>query len=251
MAFSGTVQDPKELDENGDIKQLTEAGLNKFGEKELPVRFATPEYQLLVVAEKYQTGFDQPLLHSMFVDKPLSGLKAVQTLSRLNRSAPGKIETFVLDFVNKVQDIKESFKPYYEKSEIDEPTDPHQLYILLTAIKTPPVIYSSDVEEFSKVYFKPQVKQTKRDHGLLNKWIDPTVNRYKVKFKDPKAAADEEKYTEEGELFKSNIHTFIRLYSFLSQIIDWQDSELEKMYAYGRYLLTKLPYRSNAAVRPR
>ena len=248
VAFSGTVEDPKVIGTDGKPEALTEAGINKFGEKELPSRFATPEYQLLVVAEKYQTGFDQPLLHTMFVDKPLSGLKAVQTLSRLNRSAPSKVDTFVLDFANSVKDIKESFKPYFENTEIDEPTDPKQLYTLLTTITTPPVIYGSDVEEFAKVYFKPEANQTKRDHGALNKWIDPAVTRYKDKYKDPKAIVGEEKYTEEGELFKSNIQTFVRLYSFLSQIIDWQDLELEKMYAYGRHLLTKLPYRSNAGM---
>lgn len=248
VAFSGTVEDPKELDANGEIAKLTEAGLNDFSEKELPNRFATPEYQILVVAEKYQTGFDQPLLHTMFVDKPLSGLKAVQTLSRLNRSASGKTDTFVLDFANSVEEIKESFKPYFENTEIDQPTDPNQLYTLLTAIKSPPVIRSSDVEEFAKVYFKPHAKQTKRDHGTLNKWIDPAVARYKDEYKDPKSEAGEEKYLEDGELFKSNLQAFVRLYSFLSQIIDWQDVELEKMYAYGRYLLTKLPYRSNAGI---
>jgi type I restriction enzyme R subunit len=248
VAFSGTVEDPKVLDSSGNIKPLTETNINRFSEKELPNRFATPEYQVLIVAEKYQTGFDQPLLHTMYVDKPLSGLRAVQTLSRLNRSAPGKVDTFILDFANTVEEIKKSFKPYYENTEIDEPTDPNQLYTLLNAIQAPPVIRSTDVDEFSKVYFKPKAKHTKRDHGALNKWIDPAVARYKETFKDYASTADEEKYTPEGELFKSNLQSFVRLYSFLSQIIDWQDVELEEMYAYGRYLLTKLPYRSNAGM---
>ena len=248
VAFSGTVEDPDRLDKNGGIDKTTEAGMNGFSEKELPSRFASPEYQVLVVAEKYQTGFDQPLLHTMFVDKPLSGLKAVQTLSRLNRTTAGKVDTFVLDFANSVDDIKESFKPYFEDTEIDVPTDPNQLYTLLTKIQIPPVIRSSDVEEFAKVYFKPQAKQTKRDHGQLNKLIDPAVARYKEEYRDPTVPTDEEKYLDEGEEFKSTLQAFVRLYSFLSQIIDWTDADLEKMYAYGRYLLTKLPYRSSGGM---
>ncbi len=240
VAFSGAVEDP-------DLKEVsyTEAGMNGFGEKELPERFASSEYHTLIVAEKYQTGFDQPLLHTMFVDKPLKDLKAVQTLSRLNRTAPGKVDTFVLDFANEVEDIKESFKPYFEESEIDEPTDPNQLYTLDTKIQQFSILRSEEVEAFAEVYYKPQAKQTKRDHGQLNRWIDPAVERYKQEFRDASAPVGEEHYTEEGEDFKSSLQSFVRLYSFLSQIIDWQDVELEKHYAYGRYLLTKLPYRSN------
>jgi type I restriction enzyme, R subunit len=248
VAFSGTVVDPDIMDADGKNKQYSEYDFNGFSEKELPGRFATPEYQLLIVAEKYQTGFDQPLLHTMFVDKPLLGLKAVQTLSRLNRTTTGKVDTFILDFANNVDDIKDSFKPYFENTEIDEPTDPNQLYSLQTAIQDAPVIRSNDVDEFSKIYFKPQGKQSKRDHGQLNKWIDPAVDRYREAYRDPKSTANEEKYIEDGEIFKSTLQAFIRLYGFLSQIIDWRDAELEKLYAYGRYLLTKLPYRSNSGM---
>jgi type I restriction enzyme, R subunit len=112
VAFSGTVVDPTD----GGQVAYTEAMMNAFPESHLPKRFASDDYQVLVVAEKYQTGFDQPLLHSMFVDKPLSGVKAVQTLSRLNRIHPGKVDTFVLDFANKAEDILEAFKPFYEMS---------------------------------------------------------------------------------------------------------------------------------------
>ncbi len=243
VAFSGAVEDP-------DLKEVsyTEAGMNGFGEKELPERFGSSEYHTLIVAEKYQTGFDQPLLHTMFVDKPLKDLKAVQTLSRLNRMAAGKIDTFVLDFANEVEDIKESFKPYFEETEIDEPTDPNQLYTLDTRIQQFDILRSEDVDAFAEVYYKPQVKQTKRDHGQLNRWIDPAVERYRQAFRDAPAPVGEERYTDEGEDFKSSLQSFVRLYSFLSQIIDWQDVALEKHYAYGRYLLTKLPYRSNGGV---
>jgi type I restriction enzyme R subunit len=240
VAFSGTVTDP-----NDETVNFTEAGMNGFGEKELPDRFASREYQLLIVAEKYQTGFDQPLLHTMFVDKPLKDLKAVQTLSRLNRSTSGKTDTFVLDFANEMEEIKESFRPYFQETEIEEPTDPNQLYTLQQRIEGFHIIRAQEVDEFAAVYFKPAANQTKRDHGQLNKWIDPAVQRYKDEFRDDSTGVDDEQYTEDGEEFKSNLQCFVRLYGFLSQIIDWQDVELEKLYAYGRYLLTKLPRRGS------
>src|SRR5699024_3259119 len=104
--------------------EYTEAEMNNISEKELPDKFSTDEYQVLIVAEKYQTGFDEPLLHTMYVDKPLSGIKAVQTLSRLNRICPGKEETFVLDFVNDPEDIQKALQAYYEVTGLSEVTDP-------------------------------------------------------------------------------------------------------------------------------
>jgi len=243
VAFSGTVEDPDAND-----LSYTEAGMNGFGEKELPAQFATPEYQVLIVAEKYQTGFDQPLLHTMFVDKPLMDLKAVQTLSRLNRATGGKVDTFVLDFANEVDEIKEAFKPYFEQTEIEEPTDPNHLYTLDAKLKQEPVLRAQEIDEFAKVFFKRQSEQSKRDHGQLNRWIDPAVARYKQEYRDTGKPVGEESYTEAGEEFKSTLQSFVRLYSFLSQIIDWQDIELEKLYAYGRYLLTKLPYRTSGGM---
>src|SRR6185436_14804871 len=113
---SGTVKD--------DEAEFTEAGMNGFGEKQLPEKFDTDDFQFLIVAEKYQTGFDQPLLHTMYVDKKLDGLQAVQTLSRLNRTCPGKEDTFVLDFVNEAEEVKEAFQPYYEQTEVSERAEP-------------------------------------------------------------------------------------------------------------------------------
>jgi type I restriction enzyme R subunit len=241
VAFSGTVEEE-------DGTNYTESNMNGFGERELPERFNTREYQVLIVAEKYQTGFDQPLLHTMFVDKPLRDLKAVQTLSRLNRTTGGKVDTFILDFANEVDDIKEAFKPYFEQTQIDEPLDPNLIYTLDATLRVAPVLRQEDINAFAAVYFKPQDKQTKQDHGQLNKWIDPAVARYKEEYRDLSVPFDEEAYTEEGEEFKSTLQSFVRLYGFLSQVIDWQDIELEKLYAYGRYLLTKLPYRSNSGL---
>src|SRR5690606_536173 len=111
VAFSGTVIDPDAAD-----VAYTEAFMNGFGETQLPRRFGTDEYQVLVVAEKYQTGFDQPLLHPMYVDKKLAGVKAVQTLSRLNRTHPGKTDTFVLDFANTAEEIRVAFEPFFEQA---------------------------------------------------------------------------------------------------------------------------------------
>lgn len=236
VAFSGSVADPDVADVHH-----TEAGMNGIGERELPGRFATPDYQILIVAEKYQTGFDQPLLHTMFVDKRLSDLKAVQTLSRLNRTAEGKVDTFVLDFVNEIDEIKDAFKPYYEQTEIHEPTDPNHLYTLDAKLKSVPVLRDGEIDEFACIYFKPQPLQTHQGHGQLNKWIDPAVERFKQAYGIRNSDADA--YTEEGEGFKSTLHSFVRLYGFLSQIITWQDPGLEKLYAYGRHLLAKLPRR--------
>src|SRR5690606_35006382 len=122
---------------------VTEVELNGFGERELPKKFATDEYQLLLVADKYQTGFDQPLLHTMYVDKKLSGVKCVQTLSRLNRMHPGKEDTFILDFANDTQDILDSFQPFYELTSIKEITDPNHLYDLKNEIEKGQIIWDS------------------------------------------------------------------------------------------------------------
>jgi type I restriction enzyme R subunit len=222
VAFSGTVID--DLYPEG----ITEAKLNKFGEKELPEKFSTPEYQVLLVADKYQYGFDQPLLHTMYVDKKLSGVRAVQTLSRLNRTCPGKEDTFVLDFANDRQTIIDSFQPYYELTTMSETTDPNHLYDLKVITDKAQVYYQSEVDAFSKIFYKPGSISV-RDQARLYAHIDPAVDRYK--------GLKEELQDE----FKKPMTSFVRLYSFLSQIMPFQDVELEKLYSYGRFLLTKLP----------
>lgn len=222
VAFSGSVVD--DLYPEG----ITEAQLNKFGEKELPEKFATEEYQVLLVADKYQYGFDQPLLHTMYVDKKLSGVRAVQTLSRLNRTCPGKEDTFVLDFANDRQTIIDSFQPYFEMTTMEETSDPNHLYDLKGRTDAAQVYNQSEVDAFSKVFYKPGSVSV-RDQGRLYAFIDPAVDRYK-------------QLTEEiQDEFKKSLTSFVRLYSFLSQIMPFQDVELEKLYSYGRFLLTKLP----------
>jgi len=221
VAFSGSVNDTG--------LEYTEAGMNKFGQKELPEKFNTDEYQLLLVANKYQTGFDQPLLHTMYVDKKITGVKAVQTLSRLNRIHPGKEDTFILDFVNDRDTILESFKPFYEETTVSETADPNQLYDLKNRIETFQVIWQKEIDAFCQVFYKPLSKQEKKDHAMLNSYIDPAVKRYK--------AIGDEKVRDD---FKHTLVVFTRLYSFLSQIMPFTDIELEKFYTYGRFLHSKL-----------
>ncbi|RLC26771.1 MAG: type I restriction endonuclease subunit R, partial [Deltaproteobacteria bacterium] len=210
----------------------TEYEINGFKEKELPEKFATNEYQILLVAEKYQTGFDQPLLHTMYVDKKLSGVRAVQTLSRLNRIYPGKEDTFILDFANEEQEIIDAFQPYYEQTALFSTTDPNKLYDLKNKLEGFQIIWQSEIDAFSKIFFKSRKLSSAKDHAMLNSFIDPAVDRYK-------AIKDEE----EQEDFKHTLTVFIRLYSFLSQIMPFADMELEKFYVYARLLLNKLPKR--------
>lgn len=225
VAFSGTVIDP---DAPG--VEYTEVGMNQgIREKELPERFGSDEYQVLLVAEKYQTGFDQPLLHTMYVDRRLAGIQAVQTLSRLNRTHPGKEDTFVLDFVNQPEEILAAFQPYYEQTLIGERAEPKQLYELQAKLDGQQVYHKSEVEEFSKVFYKPRQKQAASDHARMNACIDPAVNRYQQ--------LDEETREE----FRKTLVGYRNLYAFLSQVIPFQDSDLEKLYSYIRFLLTKLP----------
>ncbi|MBA7590717.1 hypothetical protein ES708_32847 [subsurface metagenome] len=133
----------------------------------MPKKFDTSDYRLLLVADKYQTGFDQPLLHTMYVDKKLSGVKAVQTLSRLNRINPGKEDTFVLDFVNDEQTIYEAFQPYYELTTVEETTDPNHLYDLKTKIEELQVIWLTEMDNFCKYYFKSVANLTPQDQAFL------------------------------------------------------------------------------------
>jgi type I restriction enzyme, R subunit len=222
VAFSGTVYD--DLFPEG----ITEAALNKFGEKELPDKFASAEYQVLLVAEKYQYGFDQPLLHTMYVDKKLSGVKAVQTLSRLNRTIAGKEDTFILDFSNERQTIIDSFQPYYELTTLTESTDPNHLYDLKGKTDAASIYYQSEVDAFAKVFYS-EGQFSVKDQAKLYAFVDPSVDRF------------EKLNEEQQDDFKNSLTSYVRIYSFLSQIMPFEDVELEKLYTFGRFLLTKLP----------
>jgi type I restriction enzyme R subunit len=229
VAFSGIVEDP---DAPG--KTWTEMAMNGgIKESELPEKFDSHEYQVLLVAEKYQTGFDQPLLHTMYVDKKLTGLQAVQTLSRLNRTCAGKEDTFILDFRNKPEEIFKAFKPYYEDTPTEPLTDAQHLYRLQHQIEETGLIFEQEVKAFCAVYFKPRRKETVHDHAQMNGILDQAVERFK------------ERPEEEREEAKTLLVNFRNMYGFLSQVIPYQDSDLEQLYTYLRFLLTKLPKRDS------
>ena len=229
VAFSGTVIDP-DIPE----KEWTEVQMNKgIKETELPEKFTSSEYQVLLVAEKYQTGFDQPLLHTMYVDKRLSGIQAVQTLSRLNRTWIGKEDTFILDFVNSPEDIQEAFQPYYEKTLVGDQAEARQLYDLQSRLNEYQVYHQNEVEEFCRIFYRPKKTQTHSDHSKMNACIDPAVARFNQL---------EDSIKEE---FRDVLIAFRNLYAFLSQVIPFTDSSLEKLYSYIRYLLKKLPRRDS------
>ncbi len=232
VAFSGTVTDDKILD-----RTYTEEGMNGgIKEKELPEKFGTSEYQVLLVAEKYQTGFDQPLLHTMYVDKRLAGIQTVQTLSRLNRMHPLKEDTFVLDFVNDRQEIQEAFKQFYEGAEMGEEVDPARMHQIKADLDGLGIYLAEEVQRFCSIFFKPKERQSPADHQAMNATLDPAVDRFRAL-----QNTDEE----EAELWRGKLQAFRNLYSFLSQVIPYQDSDLEQLYAFLRHLSAKRPRRTS------
>jgi type I restriction enzyme, R subunit len=223
VAFSGEIVDPDTQD------KWTEPKLNGFKESELAEKFDGSEYRILLVADKYQTGFDQPRLHTMYVNKRLDGIQAIQTLSRLNRTAKGKEDTFVLDFVNDADDIRQAFQPYFEDTTIGEDADVHQLYQLQHDLAERQVFYAQEVDQLCEVFFRARVALTKTDNGLLYSIVDKAVPRFKALGED------------EQEEFRGKVGAFRRLYGFLSQVIPFQDTDLEKLFTYLRFLEARLP----------
>ena len=227
VAFSGTVTDA----ETG--QDYTKENMNNLGGKiEIPDALKLPQYRILIVANMYQTGFDEPLLHTMFVDKKLGGSNTVQTLSRLNRTAAGKDTTMVLDFVNDPDKVQEDFQTYYGSNymELDDQTDPNSLYDVQHKIEAFNIIYKNDIEAYAKLFF------IKGDHKeKLQPILNEVVRRYTSEL-------DEEKKVS----IKANIKNFVRLYRFLSQIITFTDVQLEKYYVFLSDLFKKLPASPNA-----
>lgn len=226
VTFSGEVTD------NG--VSYTEEGMNKdkngetIKEKALPAAFHTDDYGILVVAEKYQTGFDEPLLHTMFVDKKLSGVKAVQTLSRLNRTAPGKMDTFVLDFVNSAEDIKASFEPFYEETVLLEETDPNVIYDMKNTLDGFRVYQTSEIEKFANIFYSSE-EQSAGDLGKLQGQLRPAVDRY--------LALE----IERQDIFKSTLARFNRIYAYVTQVCRLFDKDIHKFSVYSKFLYTMLP----------
>jgi type I restriction enzyme, R subunit len=225
VAFSGTVEDP---DDPGSA--YTEVAMNDgLSESELPETFERDEYRVLLVADKYQTGFDQPLLQTMYVVKRLSGVQAVQTLSRLNRMAPGKARTFILDFANEEDDIYKAFKPYYEATEIGENADPQRLNELQHKLLGWAIFTPQDVNAFAEVWYRAKRDHSASDHRTMNGVLDAVIQAFN------------DRSEEEQDEFRGQLAAFRNLYAFLSQVIPYQDSDLEKLYTFVRNLIAKLP----------
>lgn len=222
VAFSGTVHDGGQ--------SYTESGMNSvgkdrvIGERQTATEFEKPEYRFLVVANKFQTGFDQPLLHTMYVDKKLGGVNAVQTLSRLNRTHLEKRGTMVLDFANEADAIREAFEPYYETTLLSEETDPNLLYEVQGRLIAFDVYTEADVEAFARVYFDPKATQDQL-YAVLNS----------VRERFERAPSDEQKG------FRGELTDYVRLYAFLAQVLSFADVSLEKLYVFARHLRRLLP----------
>jgi type I restriction enzyme R subunit len=217
VAFSGKVDD--------DGVVFTEPGMNGFPEGETAEQFDTDEYQVLIVAEKFQTGFDQPLLHTMYVDKTLTGLAAVQTLSRLNRIHPRKPSTFVLDFRNSTEDIQAAFAPWYERTEAI-PTDPNLLWDTHRELMASPVIYA---DEIPAAVTELLAGKRAKNHDQVYARLDPALTRF--------LALDADEQTE----FRDVIGRFVSLYGFIAQIVDFTDVTMERDWIYARALQARLP----------
>jgi len=217
VAFSGTVH-YHGLD-------YTEAGMNCFPERQTAEQFKKPEYRFLIVAEKFQTGFDQPLLHTMYVDKKLAGVHAVQTLSRLNRVHPGKTDTMVLDFVNRAEEIEKAFAPYYEVTLLSAASDPNKLYDLQAELEQFNLYTPEQVAEIAELFLRKGEKAPK-----LQPLLRAVVDHYRY------IAVVEQRLR-----FKHALRSYINLYAFLSQVITFRDPDLERLYLFARLLLRALP----------
>jgi type I restriction enzyme R subunit len=209
VAFSGTVRDG--------AAEWTESNMNGFPESQTATEFDTDAYSVLVVAEKFQTGFDQPLLYAMYVDKTLTGLAAVQTLSRLNRIHENKDGTFVLDFRNDAEEIREAFEPWYGKT-VAPPTDPNLLYDTRHELDPFGVLWPEEIETAISLLL------TTGDHGRVHAALQPAIDRF--------GALDDE----DQEKLRDALNRFVRIYSFLSQVVAFTDAKLERDYLFCKAL---------------
>jgi type I restriction enzyme R subunit len=226
VAFSGDVEDP----EYG-LEKFTEGNMNKQ-QKGMGIReaFSTEEFKVLIVANKFQTGFDQPLLMAMYVDKRIDGITAVQTLSRLNRTTFGKDITFVLDFVNDTETIRLAFEPYYATTELLATTDPNMVYDLETKLGKQGIYSEQDVKNFIEAYRKPKARQQDIQAAL-----SVPVSRFNGLFTDAEEKDDKEEL-DRLALFEKDLGTFCRFYDFLSQVVNYADTALEAKYLFFRHL---------------
>ena len=223
-AFSGSVPD-------GDI-EYTESSLNVRADGSHIAESQTKQefhdnFNVLIVAEKYQTGFDEPLLHTMIVDKKLKGVKAVQTLSRLNRTCPGKTDTFVLDFVNKAEDIQKAFQPFYQETYLEQEVNADLLYKVQKDLRGFAVYSDADIEAFAKEYFRRN--PGKDAIGRMSSVLKPVADRYNQK-------TQTERYQ-----FRRLLRSLVKWYGYISQVVRMFDEELHKEDVFCSYLLKLLP----------
>ena len=223
VAFSGTVHDTdNEMD-------YTEDGMNMLPPSvSIADSFKSPEYRILIVANKFQTGFDEPMLQTMYVDKRLDGLQCVQSLSRLNRVATGKTDTLVLDFVNEPEQVQEAFQEYYQTTMLAAETDPNRLYDLQSQLDSFDLYDADTINRFCDVFYDAD-----QPDELLQGILDRVVERW--------TALE----TSDKEDFRSTLQSYIRLYGYISQLITFTDVALEKLYIFGRSLNKKLPKRDH------
>lgn len=248
VAFSGEVNDQESYPQ---AVSETSKDLNP-GLKGRDIRdaFGEPDYHLLLVANKFQTGFDQPMLCGMYVDKMLGGIQAVQTLSRLNRAHPGKDTTYILDFVNDAGDILKAFKTYYDTAELEAATDPHLVYDLRAKLDATGYYDDFEVDRVAKVDLDPQGTQKALDAAIAPV-ADRLLKRYKAAQQE-KAAAEErgdDKAAKAAKdvldallLFKNDMGAYVRLYSFLSQIFDYGNTDIEKRFLFFKRLIPLLEF---------
>lgn len=233
-------------------EKYREEELNDIGSADIAEAFKKPEYRILIVANKYQTGFDQPLLHTMYVDKQLGSVGAVQTLSRLNRKGPkAKQDTRVLDFVNTQQEIQAAFQGYYQTTLLDEGTDQQKLYNMRHELETMGYYTRGDVERFIELFVRQKV-----DSEKLQDVFDAVLERYALPAKffanDGKPLenlelsedllTEKKELQEKQQLFRKRLRAYVRQYTFVTQIISYVDVELEKLYLFAKLLIKKLPY---------
>lgn len=263
VAFSGEVQfSEKDPQAEGLLgEKFTEINMNPgLKGRDMRIAFDTTDYQVMIVANKFQTGFDQPKLCAMYVDKKLGGVECVQTLSRLNRTYAGKKEsgTFILDFFNEPQEILDSFLPYYKTAKLNDVSDPNQIFDLFDKLRAAGIFLWQEVEQFCTAFF-----QKNKSQAVLSNIVKPATERWKVRYKeaveaykdtkaifertkktkDPVLIANAEKAFKEAkkakdtlDIFKKDLGTYVRFYEFMSQIVEYDDKELEKLNVFARHL---------------
>lgn len=248
VAFSGEVNDTESFAEA--VTETSEALNPGLRGRDIREVFKGTDYHLLLVANKFQTGFDQPLLCGMYVDKMLGGIQAVQTLSRLNRAYPGKDTTYVLDFVNEPAEILKAFKTYYETAEMEAVTDPHLVYDLRAKLDATGFYDDYEVDRVAKVDLAPNGTQKQLDAAIAPV-ADRLLKRYKAAQQDKLVA--EEKHDDKAAraakdqleallLFKNDMGAYVRLYAFLSQIFDYGNTDIEKRFLFYKRLIPLLDF---------